>query len=201
MAQDRTVQCDTTASFVPAGGAAVSQVYEQSQTLAFVREVRTPSPVLITDGPTTVAMYAGRWDFRLVGSGGSVTCSNMAISLTGNITGDCLRVAVTPVTRPVPNNRPGGVISGVRWRTRSAFTVSGLVDRRSADDSGYGRRDSRHDAGSTRSTIVADSNPNDLSMTGEMLVAHISATGTWESGGAAAAGGAQLDGTFAAKHR
>jgi hypothetical protein len=180
MAQDRTVQCDTTASFVPAGGAAVSQVYEQSQTLAFVREVRTPSPVLITDGPTTVAMYAGRWDFRLVGSGGSVTCSNMAISLTGNITGDCCAGRSHLVTRPVPNNRPGGVKSGVRWRTRSAFTVTGLVDRRQQTTAGT--------AGGTvvtrwidAITIVADSNPNDLSITGEML-SPISATGTWESG-------------------
>jgi hypothetical protein len=196
MAQDRTVQCDTTASFVPAGGVAVSQVYEQSQTLAFVREVRTPSPVLITDGPTTVAMYAGRWDFKLVGSGGSVTCTNMAISLTGNITGDCLRVAVTLVTRPDPNNPPAGVIQ-VPVENRTAFTVSGFVDRRQQTTAGT--------AGGTSSrrwidaiNIVADSNPNDLSMTGEML-SPISATGTWL--GAAATGGTQLDGTFAAKHR
>jgi hypothetical protein len=183
MAQDRTVQCDTTASFVPAGGAAVTQVYEQSQTLAFVREVRTPSPVLITDGPTTVAMYAGRWDFRLVGSGGSVTCSNMAISLTGNITGDCVRVTVTQVT-------PTGGGNQVSIETRSAFTVTGMVDRRSQTSNSFTRW---IDA----ITIVADSNPNDLSITGEML-SPISATGTWESGVGTGGG---LDGTFAAKHR
>ena len=190
------MQCDTTASFVPAGGAAVTQVYEQSQTLAFVREVRTPSPVLITDGPTTVAMYAGRWDVKLVGSGGSVTCNNMAISLTGNITGDCVRVTVTLVTRPDPNNPPAGVIQ-VPVETRAAFTVSGFVDRR--------QQTTPAAAGGTSSTrwidaitIVANSNPNDLSMTGEML-SPISATGTWL--GAAATGGTQLDGTFTAKHR
>lgn len=196
MAQDRTVQCDTTASFVPAGGAVVMQVHEQSQTLAFVREVRTASPVLITDGPTTVAMYAGRWDFKLVGSGGTVTCTNMAISLTGNVTGDCVRVTTTLVTRPDPDNPPAGTMQ-VPVETRSAFTVSGFVDRRSQTTAGT--------AGSTASTrwidainIVADSNPNDLSITGEML-SPISASGTWL--GAMTTGGTALEGTFAAKHR
>lgn len=195
IAQDRTVQCDTTASFVPVGGAATSQVYEQSQTLAFVREVRTASPVLITDGPTTVAMYAGRWEFKLVGSGGTVTCSNMAISLTGNVTGDCVRVTTTLVTRPDPNNPPAGTIQ-VPVENRAAFTVSGFVDRRTL---------TTQPTGGTATTrwidainIVADSNPNDLSLTGEML-SPISASGTWL--GAVTTGGTPLEGTFAAKHR
>ena len=174
----------------------VTQVYEQSQTLAFVREVRTASPVLITDGPTTVAMYAGRWDFKVVGSGGTVTCTNMAISLTGNVTGDCVRVTTTLVTRPDPDNPPAGTMQ-VPVEARSAFTVSGFVDRRSQTTAGT--------AGSTASTrwidainIVADSNPNDLSITGEML-SPISASGTWL--GAMTTGGTALEGTFAAKHR
>jgi hypothetical protein len=82
---------------------------------------------------------------------------------------------------------------------RTAFTVSGFVDRRQQTTAGT--------AGGTSSrrwidaiNIVADSNPNDLSMTGEML-SPISATGTWLGQGAAATGGTQLDGTFAAKHR
>ena len=210
MAQDRTVQCDTTARFVPAGcpsapvqadatGVCVAQAYrvhELSQTLAFVREVRTPSPVLITDGPTTVAMYAGRWDFKLVGTGGTVTCSNMLVSLTGNVTGDCIRVTTTLVTRPDPNNPPAGVVQ-VPIESRAGFTVSGFVDRRAQTTAAA--------AGGTSSTrwidainIVADSNPNDLSMTGEML-SPISATGTWL--GVAGTGGTRLEGTFAAKHR
>ena len=185
MAQDRTVQCDTTASFVPAGGAAVTQVYEQTQTLAFVREVRTPSPVLITDGPTTVAMYAGRWDFKLVGTGGSVTCANMMISLTGNISGDCVRVAVTQV------NQPGSSLQ-VPVETRTAFTVSGFVDRRAQTSTGGSTTTRWIDA----INIVAESNSNDLSVTGEML-SPISAKGTWLS---TAGGGMRLEGTFVAKH-
>lgn len=195
MAQDRTVQCDTAASFVPAGGAAITQVFEQSQILAFVREVRTPSPVLITDGPTTVAMYAGRWDFKLVGSGGSVTCTNMAISLTGNVTGDCVRVTTTLVTRPDPNNPPAGTIT-VPVETRAAFTVSGFIDRRRVTTQVTGAAPVSRWADAIN--IVADSNPNDLSLTGEML-SPISATGTWL--GVSATSGTRLEGTFAAKHR
>jgi hypothetical protein len=187
MAQDRTVQCDTAASFVPAGGTAITQVFEQSQILAFVREVRTPSPVLITDGPTTVAMYAGRWDFKLVGSGGSVTCTNMA--------GDCVRVTTTLVTRPDPNNPPAGTIT-VPVENRAAFTVSGFIDRRRVTTQVTGAAPVSRWADAIN--IVADSNPNDLSLTGEML-SPISATGTWL--GVSATSGTRLEGTFAAKHR
>ncbi|MBY0466426.1 MAG: hypothetical protein K2W33_15930 [Burkholderiales bacterium] len=187
MAQDRTVQCDTTASFVPAGGAAVTQVYEQSQTLAFVREVRTPSPVLITDGPTTVAMYAGRWDFRLVGTGGSVTCANMVFSLTGNISGDCEKVTVTQV------NQPGSSLQ-VPVEVLSAFKVSGFVDRRSQTSTGGTATTRWIDA----INVVADSNPSEFSLTGEML-SPISASGTWLK--TCTTCGQALSGTFAAKHR
>lgn len=194
MAQDRTVQCDTMASYVPAGSSTVTQTYEQSQTLAWVREVRTASPVLATDGPFTVAQFAGRWSFKLVGSGGSVTCTNMVISLTGNATGNCERVTITNVTRPDPNN-PAGTIT-VPVENRAAFTVSGFVDRRTVTTSNTS-------AGTTFTrqidaiNIVADSNPNDLSMTGEML-SPVTAEGTWL--GASTTSGTQLTGTFAARH-
>lgn len=188
MAQDRTVQCDTTASFVPAGSSAVEpQVYELSQTLAFVREVRTPSPVLITDGPTTVAMYAGRWDFKLVGTGGSVTCGNMVFSLTGNISGDCEKITVTQV------NQPGSSIQ-VPVEVRTAFTVSGFVDRRTQTSTGGASTTRWIDA----INVVADSNPSDFSLTGEML-SPISASGTWLK--TCTTCGQSLNGTFAAKHR
>lgn len=194
MAQDRTVKCDTTATFVPAGSSTATRTYEQSQTLAFVREVRTKSPVLISDGPTTVAMYAGRWDFKLVGTGGTVTCSNMAISLTGNVSGNCVRNVTTFVTRPDPNNPPAGTIQ-VPVTTTTQFTVSGFVDRRSVTTQPVGA------AAVTRTidaiNVVADSNPNDLSMTGEML-SPVSAEGT--TLGAAGTGGTPAEGTFAARH-
>jgi hypothetical protein len=194
IAQDRTVKCETTASFVPAGGAAVTVVHELTQQLAFVREVRTPSPVLVTDGPTTVAQYAGRWDVKLTGQGGSVTCSNMVISLTGNVSGNCVRVVTTLVTRPDPANPPAGTIQ-VPVETRTAFTVSGFVDRRSVTTQATGA------AAVTRwidaINIVADSNPNDLSMTGEML-SPIAAKGTWL--GQLTSGGSNLEGEFAARH-
>lgn len=193
MAQDRTVQCDTLARYIPAGSSSVTQTYEQSQTLAWVREVRTASPVLAADGPFTVAQFAGRWSFKLVGAGGSVTCTNMAVSLTGNVTGNCERVTLTTVTRPDPNN-PGGTIT-VQVENRAAFTVSGFVDRRTVTTQSPG------EAAYTRQidaiNIVADSNPNDLSMTGEML-SPVTAEGTWL--GAGTAGGTQLTGTFAARH-
>lgn len=194
IAQDRTVKCETAASFVPAGGVAVTLVQELTQQLAFVREVRTPSPVLVTDGPSTVAQYAGRWDFKLVGQGGSITCSNMAISLTGNVSGNCVRVVTTLVTRPDPANPPAGTVQ-VPVETRTAFTVSGFVDRRSVTTQATGA------AAVTRwidaINIVADSNPNDLSMTGELL-SPIAAEGTWL--GQLTSGGSNLEGTFAARH-
>jgi hypothetical protein len=163
IAQDRTVQCDTTASFVPAGGAAVTQVYEQSQTLAFVREVRTPSPVRLSDGPVSVAIYAGRWDFRLVGTGGTVTCPNVTISLTGNVTGNCQRVITVLGQSP----------------TVTPFTVSGSVQRATVGTPPGARQ-------ADVINVVADPGSIDLSLTGEMHTP-ILATGT--SLGAAAAGG------------
>lgn len=182
--QDRTVQCDTTASYIPAGGAATTQVYEQSQTLAFVREVRTASPVRLSDGPTTVAMYAGRWEFKLVGAGGTVTCTNMEISLTGNIAGNCTRVVTNFVTRPDPDNANASL--QVPVHTTTAFKVSGSVKRGTI---------------STRAadviTVVADSGTVDLSMTGEML-SPISAAGT--SRVAASAGSSSTEGTWTARH-
>jgi|GEM_PF-3081361 len=193
IAQDRTVQCDTVASFVPAGGAATTQVYEQSQTLAFVREVRTASPVRLADGPTTAAMYAGRWEFKLVGSGGTVTCTNMAISLTGNVSGNCTRVVTTLVTRPDPAN-PGGTIQ-VPVQNATAFTVSGSVQRGTVTTQETGA------AANTRAAdvinVVADSGAVDLSMTGEML-SPISASGT--SLGGATTGGTATEGTWTARH-
>jgi hypothetical protein len=163
IAQDRTVHCDTTASFVPAGGAAVTQVYEQSQTLAFVREVRTPSPVRLSDGPVSVAIYAGRWDFRLVGTGGTVTCPNVTISLTGNVTGNCQRVITVLGQSP----------------TVTPFTVSGSVQRATVGTPPGARQ-------ADVINVVADPGSIDLSLTGEMHTP-ILATGT--SLGAAAAGG------------
>jgi hypothetical protein len=194
IAQDRTVQCDTTASFTPAGGAAVTQVYEQSQTLAFVREVRTPSPVRLADGPTTAAMYAGRWDFKLVGTGGTVTCTNMAISLTGNVSGNCTRVVTTLVTRPDPNNPPAGTIQ-VPVLTTTAFTVSGSVQRGKITTQETGAAANTRDADVIN--VVADSGAVDLSLTGEML-SPISASGT--SLGAAGTGGTPAEGTWTARH-
>ena len=129
-----------------------------------------------------------------VKSGGSVTCTNMVISLTGNATGNCERVTITNVTRPDPNN-PAGTIT-VPVENRAAFTVSGFVDRRTVTTSNTS-------AGTTFTrqidaiNIVADSNPNDLSMTGEML-SPVTAEGTWL--GASTVGGTQLTGTFAARH-
>ncbi len=184
IAQDRTVQCNTTASFTPAGGAAVTQVYEQSQTLAFVREVRTASPVLLSDGPTTAAMYAGRWEFKLVGAGGTVTCTNMEISLTGNVSGNCTRVVTTFVTRPDPDNATATL--QVPVHTTTAFKVSGSVQRgvissRAADVI----------------SVVADSGTVDLSLTGEMLSPR-AASGT--SLVAASAGSSSTSGTWTARH-
>ena len=194
IAQDRTVQCDTTASFTPAGGAAVTQVYEQSQTLAFVREVRTASPVRLADGPTTAAMYAGRWDFKLVGTGGTVTCTNMAISLTGNVSGNCTRVVTTLVTRPDPNNPPAGTIQ-VPVLTTTAFTVSGSVQRGKITTQETGAAANTRDADVIN--VVADSGAVDLSLRGEML-SPISASGT--SLGAAGTGGTPAEGTWTARH-
>ena len=194
MAQDRTVQCDTIASYTPAGGSAVTQVYEQSQTLAWVREVRTPSPVIASDGPFTVAQYAGRWNFKLVGSGGSVTCTNMVISLTGNVTGNCERVTIVNVTRPDPNNPPAGTIT-VPTEVRASFTVSGFVDRRTITVQPTGGTANTRPADTIN--IVADSNPNDLSITGEML-SPVTAEGSWL--GALTNGGTPLTGDFAARH-
>jgi len=194
IAQDRTVQCDTTASFTPAGGAAVTQVYEQSQTLAFVREVRTASPVRLADGPTTAAMYAGRWDFKLVGTGGTVTCTNMVISLTGNVSGNCTRVVTTLVTRPDPNNPPAGTIQ-VPVLTTTAFTVSGSVQRGKITTQETGAAANTRDADVIN--VVADSGAVDLSLTGEML-SPISASGT--SLGAAGTGGTPAEGTWTARH-
>ena len=188
------MQCDTTASFTPAGGAAVTQVYEQSQTLAFVREVRTPSPVRLADGPTTAAMYAGRWDFKLVGTGGTVTCTNMAISLTGNVSGNCTRVVTTLVTRPDPNNPPAGTIQ-VPVLTTTAFTVSGSVQRGKITTQETGAAANTRDADVIN--VVADSGAVDLSLTGEML-SPISASGT--SLGAAGTGGTPAEGTWTARH-
>ena len=140
--------------------------------------------VLITDGPTTVAMYAGRWDFRLIGSDGSLTCTNMAISLTGVVSGDCVRVTETQVT-------PSGGGNQVPVVTRNAFTVKGVVTRQQQTTAGSAGGSSftrRIDA----ITIGAESNPNDLSFSGEML-SPLSATGTWQ--------GTSGEGTFSATHR
>jgi len=194
IAQDRTVQCDTTASFVPVGGTATAQVYEQSQTLAFVREVRTASPVRLADGPTTAAMYAGRWEFKLVGTGGTVTCTNMLISLTGNVSGNCTRVVTTLVTRPDPNNPPAGTIQ-VPVLTTTAFTVSGSLQRGKITTQETGAAANTRDADVIN--VVADSGAVDLSLTGEML-SPISASGT--SLGALGTGGTPAEGTWTARH-
>ena len=194
MAQDRTVKCDTKASFMPKDGVVATQTHDQTQTLAFVREVRTKSPVLITDGPTTVAMYAGRWDFKLVGSGGTVTCSNMLISLTGNVSGNCVRTVTTLVTRPDPNNPPTGTMQ-VPVSTTTQFTVSGFVDRRSVTTQAVGAQEVTRTIDAIN--VVADSNPNDFSMTGEML-SPVSAEGT--TLGATSTGGSPAAGTFVARH-
>lgn len=195
IAQDRTVQCDTIASFTPAGGAVPTQSFEQSQTLAFVREVRTPSPVRLTDGPTTVAMYAGRWEFKLVGTGGTVTCTNMVISLTGNVSGNCTRVVTTLVTRPDPNNPPAGTVA-VPILTTTAFTVSGSVQRGKIISQAEGAAASTRDADVIN--VVADSGVIDLSLSGEML-SPFSALGT-SLGAAGTSGGTPAEGTWSARH-
>jgi hypothetical protein len=158
-AQDRTVKCDTQATFVPRDGTIPTVIHDREQRLAFVREVRTVSPVRITDGPSSNAVYAGRWNFKLVGTGGIVTCPVMNISLTGQIKGNCVRVAIfTGGTQEIP------------------FTVSGFIARQSITTQAVGQ------ASVTRivdtMTIVADSNSNVLSLTGEIR-SPLLADGTW----------------------
>jgi hypothetical protein len=185
-AQDRTVQCNTSASFVPAGGTAVTQRYDQEQRLAFVREVRTKSPVLVTDGASTVAMFAGRWNFKMVGLGGTVTCPTMSVSLTGQISGNCVKVVITT---PDPLNPTAQV------RTDVPFTVSGFIDRRAVTTQNPG------EAAVTRTidalSVVADTGPSDLSMTGEMF-SPIAGSGDWV--GAGTTSGTKATGTWSAQH-
>lgn len=161
-AQDRTVKCDTQASYVPAGSSAPTVVNALEQRLAFVREVRTASPVLITDGSSTVATYAGRWNFKLVAGGGLVTCPSMTVSLTGQVSGNCIRV-LTPATGASVEQR---------------FTASGFIQRTVVTVQNVGA------AATTRTvdaiTVVADTNPNLLSVTGEMT-SLLMAEGTWIS--------------------
>lgn len=159
-AQDRTVKCDTRASFVPTASTSATVVNELEQRLAFVREVRTPSPVLITDGPSTVAMYAGRWNVKLQGGGGQITCPTVSVSLTGQVKANCVRVVV-PET---------GAAQELR------FTASGFIARSNVTTQATGQ------APVTRTidalTLVADTNPNLLTVTGEMLTLLL-AEGTW----------------------
>jgi hypothetical protein len=148
-------------------------VHQLEQRLAFVREVRTTSPVLVTDGPSTVAQYAGRWNFRLVGSGGTVTCPLLSVSLTGQVSGNCVKVIT---------------VAGVS--TNVPFTASGYIDRRALTTQATGQ------APVTRTvdllTVVADTGPSDLSLTGEML-SPLAASGTWLGAGVAS-------GTWSAQH-
>ncbi len=175
-AQDRTVKCDTEASYVPRGLVAPTAVHSLSQRLAFVREVRTPSPVLITDGPSTVAVFAGRWNFKLVGGGGVITCPSMAVSLTGQVAGNCVRV-VTPLTGPSVERR---------------FTASGFIQRSVLTTPNPGAAATKRTVDAI--TFVADTNPNLLSLTGEML-SPLMAEGIWTGDGAAAAGADAATGT------
>lgn len=163
-AQDRTVKCDTTASYAPAGSSVPTVVHALEQRLAFVRELRTSS-----GGPWTAAMYAGRWNVKFVAGGGAVTCSNMDVSLTGLISANCVRV-LTPLTGPSIEVR---------------FIASGSVQRKLITVQNEGS------AATTRTadviTILADTNPNFLSLTGEMA-SLLTAEGTWIGGTALGSG-------------
>jgi hypothetical protein len=158
--QDRTVKCDTHASFVPAGTTASTVEQDLTQRLAFVREVRTASPVAITDGVSTVAVYAGRWKFTFEGSTGGISCPTMIISLTGQVAGSCVQtVSLT-----------GGGTQDV------PFAVSGVVARRSVTTQATG------EAAVTRIidrlTVVPVVSTNVFTLSGEML-SPLSAEGTW----------------------
>lgn len=173
-AQDRTVKCDTLATFVPRGETTPTLVHEREQRLAFVREVRTPSPVLLSDGPSSNAMYAGRWNFKLVAIGGTLTCPQMTISFSGQIKGNCVRVATTGTTQ-------------------APFTVSGFITRQNITTQVPVQPSTTTTTTTptptksvTRTvdaiTVVADSNPNDLTLTGELLTP-VFAEGTWIGAG------------------
>lgn len=163
-AQDRTVKCDTHASYLPAGASAPTSAYDQTQRLAFVREVRSASPVLITDGTSTVAIFSGRWSFKLEDVGGVTTCPSMVISTTGNLTGNCVRVV----------SLTGGGTQEV------PYSVSGSVQRRAVTTQEVGQ------AAVTRTidslTVVANTGANALTITGEM-VTPLLAEGTWTGEG------------------
>lgn len=169
-AQDRTVKCDTEASYVPTGSTVPSSVHSLAQRLAFVREVRT-SPVLITDGPSTVDVYAGRWSLQLVDAGGviTITCPSVAVGLTGGVSGSCVRV-VTPTTGP-----------SVEFR----YTVIGAIKRSVLTVVNTGA------ASTTRTvdafTLIDSTNPSLLSVTGEMQ-SPLLAEGTWIGNATAGAG-------------
>lgn len=186
-AQDRTVQCDTQATFVPRNSTTPTLVHQREQRLAFVREVRTPSPVRLSDGPSTQAMYAGRWNFKLIGRGGTLTCPRMLVSFAGQISGNCVRV-VTTATGSTSQQVP--------------FTVSGFITRQivttpatTTTTTSDGTSTTTSTPASSRAvdavTIVADSNPNDLSLVGEML-SPVLAEGTW-------IGGTETTGTWVAQ--
>lgn len=171
-AQDRTIQCDTQASYTPAGSATPQVVHDITQRLAFVREVRTKSPVLLTDGISSVAMYAGRWGFKLQSAGGTLSCPQLSVSLTGQVRGNCIQLATfTGGTQAVP------------------FAVSGFIARGPITTQAVGQ------APVTRTidalTVVADTGANVLSLTGEML-SPMAAKGTW-------AGEAALTGDWVAQ--
>lgn len=157
--QDRTIQCDTQASYTPAGSSTPQVVHDITQRLACVREVRTKSPVLLTDGISSVAMYAGRWGFKLQTTGGVVTCPVLTVGLTGQVSGNCIKLATFDGgTQPVP------------------FAVSGFIARGAITTQAVGQ------APVTRTidalTVVADTGANVLTLTGEM-VSPLSAKGTW----------------------
>ncbi|MEN9844437.1 MAG: hypothetical protein RLZZ612_2266 [Pseudomonadota bacterium] len=166
-AQDRTVKCDTLATYVPRGETTPTLVQEREQRLAFVREIRTPSPVLLSDGPSSLAVYAGRWNFKLVATGGTLTCPQMSISFSGQIKGNCVRVTTTGAQQ-------------------APFSVSGFITRQNITT--QVTQPTSPNATTTKTTsvtraadvvtVVADSNPNDLSLTGEMRTP-LYADGTW----------------------
>lgn len=163
-AQDRTVKCDIRAEYTPAGASAPTRTYDQEQRLAFVREVRSASPVAITDGVSSVAVYAGRWNFKLQNVGGVVTCPTMKISLTGQLAGNCVRLLTltSGSTQEVP------------------FPVSGFIVRRSVTTQASGQAPVTRTIDSL--TVVADAGAYVLSLSGEM-VSPLLAEGTWTGDG------------------
>lgn len=153
MLQNRTVQCNVSASYLPVGATTPTRVEEREQRLIFVREVRTASPVLVTDGPSTMLAYAGRWNFSLPGI--NIVCPTMKVSLTGTVEGTCIRTVAAAEGPAV--QLPFAVKGTVARGTYTSGTTSRTADVFS---------------------VITEPNIDIFSMKGEMLNP-ATAEGTW----------------------